>query len=207
MNRSFLTPCSLLGALCFFILSSVTCAGGLGMPSGAGFQEMTLGGVTPAPAAILANAASDADWPFIGKMAAALIAVAGVIMAWRTINGQHQTTNVKVEEPPAAKPPGNPRWATWEEVETLRRDLENLRDETREQHEQLTEKLDDKFLGLSKDRSVSVGRLHDKIEATAQGLRAEIDTKAQETRAEIHDLPGKLIQLLRDTGAIGGRKS
>lgn len=74
-----------------------------------------------------------------------------------------------------------------------------------EREHRLMEKLDENFRELTKERSMSTARLHDRVDASAKTLRDEIDTKLGDVRKEINDLPTRLITMLRDTGAIGGR--
>ena len=79
-------------------------------------------------------------------------------------------------------------------------------------------KIETNFRELDKKRSHSIGnlhehltgtavKLHERLEATAAGQRTELDTKIESVRREIHEMPGKLIALLKDTGAIGGKKA
>jgi len=59
--------------------------------------------------------------------------------------------------------------------------------------------LHEEFKTLNAERSRSTGHLHEKIEATASGLRAEIN----ELRGDLADIPMKVVELLR--AGKGGR--
>jgi hypothetical protein len=69
--------------------------------------------------------------------------------------------------------------------------------------EDLGEKLDQHTRDMSRDRSVSVARLHERIEAMCNTLRAEFEQKLQIVHKDIGDLPGKLLTLLQQTGHLG----
>lgn len=82
----------------------------------------------------------------------------------------------------------------------------------------LTEKQETNFRELDKKRSASIGnvhehlngtaaKIHERIEAVAATQRADMDTKIEAVRKEIHDMPSKLFTMLRDAaGFQGGKK-
>lgn len=81
-------------------------------------------------------------------------------------------------------------------------------DQSAELLAQIQAKLESNWKELNKDRSASIAQLHIRLEATNEKMRGETDEKLQIVRSEINEMPGKIIALLRDTGALdkGGRK-
>lgn len=154
----------------------------------------------------LAQAASDADWPLVGKIAGIIIVVAALVGAVRYLGGQ-QSAQTVVLDPPTVTTKKEVRWATWDEVEHLRSEVAEMRADVIERDDQKREYLETKFHEVSRERSVSTARLHERLEATAGALRSDLDQKIEGVRREVHDMPGKLVTLLKETGAIGGRKN
>ena len=148
-----------------------------------------------------------ADWPLVGKLAIIIVGLAAVLAAVRSLSGKREVQRVQIEEPLPPSAPPLPRWATWEDVEKLRVQVTKLHDEKQQRDAELRDFMDVKFHELARERSTSTARLHERLETSAGELRKEIDTKIDGVRRELHDMPGKLVTLLRETGAIGGRKS
>jgi len=93
------------------------------------------------------------------------------------------------------------------ESQTFLAMIEDRRQEAAEQAKDLSKNIDAKFTEAIKANNVTATKIYAKIDQVSDGLRAEIEDKARETRQQINDMPSKLIALLKDTGAIGGRKS
>lgn len=192
--------------LLFTLFSSTVQAGeGKGEP-GFAASQMILGRIDTAAPALLAQGTAP-DWKLFGSIVAIIITLAAAGPAWKYLTGQKTTTKVEIQGKPQPEPPGKPRWATWDEVEAVRVDVEKLREENQQQNQQTNAKIDENFKALNKDRSVTAARLHERLEATSNGLRHEIDDKIKDLRSEVAAMPSRLIELLKNTGAIGGRKS
>ena len=130
-----------------------------------------------------------------------------------TLGGQPIEVRTAVEYVPA------PRFANFEkyvrrrdreiaeELHEMRLKAEERRAEAAEQSaallEQIQERLEAHWKELNHERSANAAQLHQRIEATNLQMRQEMDAKFQIVRTELNDLPGRLISLLRDTGAIG----
>lgn len=206
-----------LFVVCLALLSPAVAEGAGGLPSALVLDSMILGRINGPAAAILPLGDVTLSETKIGMAALAFISVligyhfviskyireqAGVKDSQDvTINNQPVQVEGKMETNKA------PRWATWDEVEVLRKDLTLLRSESAKRDSGMRDFVDEKFHTLSRERSVSIARLHERLEAASNGLRQEIDTKVDGVRSEIHDMPGKLVTLLKETGAIGGKSS
>ncbi len=92
-------------------------------------------------------------------------------------------------------------------VHGVREDLQLMVSRGDEAEQRLLDKLDDHWKELNRERSVSTARLHERIEAHSNTLRSELDTKVGELRKEVHDMPSRVVELLKSTGAIGGRRA
>lgn len=99
----------------------------------------------------------------------------------------------------------DPKGYLHKSIHDVRNGLQAVMDASGEMEHRLTTKLDSHWHELSKERSASAARLHDRVEATNQQVRVEVDAKHAELRKEIADMPGRIVGLLRDTGAIGGK--
>ena len=129
-----------------------------------------------------------------------------------TLGGQPIEVRTAVEYVPA------PRFANFEKyvrrrdreiaegLHEMRLKAEERRAEAAEQSaallEQIQERLEAHWKELNHERSANAAQLHQRIEATTLQMRQEMDAKFQIVRTELNDLPGRLISLLRDTGAM-----
>lgn len=89
------------------------------------------------------------------------------------------------------------------ELHELHQMMEVRRKEVAGQHEQSQAKLDQKFSEAIKANNVSASKIHERIEATTESLRLEIDNKVGGVRAELGTMPNRIVELLKSTGAIG----
>jgi len=136
----------------------------------------------------------------------AVVIILGAASAALVVISQRNKTQKVSMDPSIVTTAKAPRWATWEEVEHLRSEVAAMRDDIVERDDQKHSFLEKKFGDVSHERSVSTARLHERIEAVAAGLRTDLDTKIEGVRREVHDMPGKLVTLLKETGAIGGKR-
>jgi Cu/Ag efflux pump CusA len=89
------------------------------------------------------------------------------------------------------------------EVMSLAHTIEARRQDASDQLDSLREKLDQKFSEAMKAGNVSASKIHERIEHMSSGLRAEIDSKVGQLHEKIGEMPNRIVDLLRGTGAIG----
>jgi hypothetical protein len=139
-----------------------------------------LGLLTPAALAFF----DDAEWKMGTGFIIGLIVFAAAVGAWRSLTGtDRQKTDVRIESD----------FVTRTELDTR---LDGLASEIERKFEKA---LHEEFKTLNGERSRSIGNLHEKIETTADGLRAELN----EVRAMIIDMPARVVEVLR--AGRGGR--
>jgi hypothetical protein len=84
----------------------------------------------------------------------------------------------------------------------LRTELREVESQSGLREERLNEKLDKHWKDLSKDGSARTKHLHERIEASNEVLRKEIDAKVGKVSDELRKMPGEIIAMLRDTSAL-----
>ncbi|MEI9894274.1 MAG: hypothetical protein WDN28_10410 [Chthoniobacter sp.] len=120
----------------------------------------------------------DAEWKMGVGFLIGLIVFAAAIGAWRTLTGTDRTkADVRIESD----------FVTHTELDSR---LQGLASEIERKFEKA---LHEEFKTLNGERSRSIGNLHEKIETTADGLRAELN----EVRAMIVDMPARVVELIR----------
>src|SRR5260221_8504431 len=120
----------------------------------------------------------DAEWKMGLGFIIGLIVFAAAIGAWRTLTGNdRQKADVRIESD----------FVTHTELDSR---LDGLASEIERKFEKA---LHAEFKQLNGERSRSIGNLHEKIETTADGLRAELN----EVRSMIVDMPARVVELLR----------
>jgi hypothetical protein len=130
----------------------------------------------PSPASL--TLFDDAEWKMGIGFIIGMIVFAAAIGAWRSLTGNdRQKADVRIESD----------FVTHTELDTR---LDGLASEIERKFEKA---LHDEFKQLNGERSRSIGNLHEKIETTADGLRAELN----EVRAIIIDMPARVVELLR----------
>jgi hypothetical protein len=198
--------------------------------------------------AILADGRADEAlsfkvWCIIGG---GIVALFGIILAWRYLTGQSVAEERIVSGGPVTIRKYQES-ASAEAVQKLDTDVHNELTEMRAYVHDMTHKFSNQLQAIvttgeereerlmvrlneiAKERSVSVARLHDKVEANHAAHRGELDAKVatlreetaaelrglreetagelREIRSDIGNIPNKLIELLRNTGAIGRRQA
>jgi hypothetical protein len=120
----------------------------------------------------------DTEWRMGAGFIIGLIVFAAAIGAWRSLTGNdRQKTDVRIESD----------FVTHAELDSR---LQGLASEIERKFEKA---LHEEFKTLNSERSRSIGNLHEKIETTADGLRAELN----EVRAMIVDMPARVVEVLR----------
>lgn len=94
-----------------------------------------------------------------------------------------------------------------DEMQAMNGKLEERRIESAEQIGALRDKIDEKHTDALKANNVSATKLHERIEATSQSIRVELDTKIERVQRAVDNTPEKVVSLLQKTGAIGGTRS
>jgi hypothetical protein len=127
---------------------------------------------------LLATIFDEQEWKLgIGFMTG-LIVFAAAIGAWRSLTGTDRTkADVRIESD----------FVTHAQLDSR---LQGLASEIERKFEKA---LHEEFKQLNGERSRSIGNLHEKIETTADGLRAELN----EVRGMIVDMPARLVEMLR----------
>jgi hypothetical protein len=126
----------------------------------------------------LASLFDDAEWKMGLGFMIGLIVFAAAMGAWRTLTGNDRTkTDVRIESD----------FVTHSQLDSR---LQGLASEIERKFEKA---LHEEFKQLNGERSRSIGNLHEKIETTADGLRAELN----EVRTIIVDMPARVVEMLR----------
>jgi len=120
----------------------------------------------------------DAEWKLGLGFMTGLIVFAAAIGAWRSLTGTDRTkADVRIESD----------YVTHAQLDSR---LQGLASEIERKFEKA---LHEEFKQLNGERSRSIGNLHEKIEVTADGLRAELN----EVRGMIVEMPARLVEMLR----------
>jgi hypothetical protein len=130
--------------------------------------------VLPFPASLLFD---DTEWRLGLGFLIGLIVFAAAMGAWRSLTGtDRQKADIRIESD----------YVTHEQLDSR---LEGLASEIERKFEKA---LHAEFKQLNGERSRSIGNLHEKIETTADGLRAELN----EVRSMIIDMPARVADML-----------
>lgn len=121
---------------------------------------------------------NEAEWKLGLGFMTGLIVFAAAMGAWRSLTGTDRTkADVRIESD----------FVTHSELDSR---LQGLASEIERKFEKA---LHEEFKQLNGERSRSIGNLHEKIEVTADGLRAELN----EVRGMIVEMPARLVEMLR----------
>jgi hypothetical protein len=144
------------------------------------FSAAVAGFIEPGYSTLLATLAmfDDAAWKMAVGFMVGLIVFAAAIGAWRSLTGTDRTkADVRIESD----------FVTHSQLDSR---LQGLASEIERKFEKA---LHEEFKQLNGERSRSIGNLHEKIEVTADGLRAELN----EVRGMIVEMPARLVEMLR----------
>lgn len=157
------------------------------------------------------------------NIAYAVVGTVGGLLGLWSLFGQHIRREAGVKDSRSTTIEGQPITVRGELRMVAHHELEErlegyvTNDDLHAAELRLTEKQETNFRELDKKRSASIGnvhehlngtaaKLHERIESTAAAQRADMDTKIEAVRKEIHDMPSKLFTMLRDAANFGGKK-